>query len=106
MQRYLWAPGVDQILADEVQNRWMAGNRVIDWAITDGQGSVGLYVEGGGILTEDMYSVFGVKTSYNPGMDMLFGYAAGYTDPDTGLIWYGVRSRANRSLMNRAVRFF
>jgi len=85
--RYLYGPGVDQIIAD--QN---SSGQVL-WALTDNQGTVRDVIDSNGVvLNHIQYDSFGQVTGEtNPTVDFRFGYTGREFDEETGLYYYRAR---------------
>jgi RHS repeat-associated protein len=89
MNRYLWGPVVDQLLADEqVSNPASAGD--VLWALTDNLGSVRDLVrfddvEGVESVVHREYDSFGNVTKETNAVDVLFGFTGRQFDGATGL---------------------
>ncbi|MCG8449056.1 MAG: hypothetical protein MI725_05690, partial [Pirellulales bacterium] len=79
--RYLWAPAVDQLLADE-----HTGGNVL-WALTDHLGTVRDLVDSSGVVeNHTTYDAFGNVTSEtDAAVDELFGYTGRAFEEATGL---------------------
>jgi RHS repeat-associated protein len=94
--RYLFGPGVDQILADETSTS-------VNWALTDNQGTVRDVIDSQGqVLNHIVYDSFGkVKSETNPNVDFRYGYTGRERDEETGLDYY--RTRYYDSLVGRFV---
>jgi RHS repeat-associated protein len=88
--RYLWGPGVDQLVADEQVTSPSSPGEVL-WALTDHLGTVRDLVEYSGgttqVVVHRTYDSFGNVTSeLNPtAVDILFGYTGRPFDAATGL---------------------
>jgi RHS repeat-associated protein len=84
--RYLFGPGVDQVLADETQTS-------VNWALVDNLGTVRDVIDSNGVVLNHIsYDSFGNVTSEtNPDVDIRYGYAGRERDEETGLDYY--RSR-------------
>ena len=85
--RYLHGPGIDQILADEVdstETRWM---------LTDHQGTVrSVLTEGSPVANHITYDSFGnVVNQTNESITTRFGYTGRELDPETGLMYNRAR---------------
>jgi RHS repeat-associated protein len=78
--RYLYGPGVDQILADETAPS-------VNWALVDNQGSVRDVIDSNGnVLNHIVYDSYGQVTSEtNPSLEFRFGYTGRERDKETGL---------------------
>ena len=78
--RYLYGPGVDQILADETATS-------VNWALVDNQGSVRDVIDSNGqLLNHIVYDSYGqVTNETNAGFDFRFGYTGRERDRETGL---------------------
>jgi RHS repeat-associated protein len=85
--RYLYGPGVDQILADE-----NASGEVL-WALADNQGTIrDLLDTAGNIQNHITYDSFGQITSQtNPTVDTRYGYTGREFDQETGQYYYRAR---------------
>jgi RHS repeat-associated protein len=85
--RYLYGPGVDQILADE-----NASGQVL-WALSDNQGTVRDLVDSAETIQNDItYDSFGQITSQtNPTVDTRYGYTGREFDAQTGQYYYRAR---------------
>ncbi len=85
--RYLHAPAVDQVLADE------SPTGGISWLLTDNLGSVRDIVDSSGAnLDHIRYDAFGrIIAESNPAAATLFAYAGGILDRDTGLQYHRAR---------------
>jgi RHS repeat-associated protein len=84
--RYLYGPGVDQILADETPTS-------MNWALVDNQGTVRDVIDSQGqVLNHIVYDSYGQVTSEtNLSFDFRYGYTGRERDEETGLDYY--RSR-------------
>jgi RHS repeat-associated protein len=84
--RYLYGPGVDQVLADETQTS-------VNWALVDNLGTVRDVIDSNGVVQDHIsYDSFGNVTSEtNPDVDFRYGYTGRERDEETGLDYY--RSR-------------
>jgi RHS repeat-associated protein len=97
IDRYLWGPGVDMLLADEsVSDPATAGN--VFWMLGDDQNTVRDVVQynsgtdSTSVVDHNTYDAFGNKLSQsNAANDVLFSYTGKYLDVDTGLQWNGER---------------
>ena len=97
--RFLWAPAVDQLLADEtVADPSSAG--VVEWALTDNQESVREWIGSNGSVTGQVdYSAFGERsnaTGFAAAADVIFGYTGTFYDAATNEDndvnrWYNVQ---------------
>ena len=78
--RYLYGPGVDQILTDETATS-------VNWALVDNQGSIRDVIDSNGnVLNHVVYDSYGQVTSEtNVGFDFRFGYTGRERDKETGL---------------------
>ena len=78
--RYLYGPGVDQVLADETPTS-------VNWALVDNQGSVRDVIDSNGqVLNHIVYDSYGQVTSEtNASFDFRFGYTGRERDRETGL---------------------
>jgi RHS repeat-associated protein len=92
IQRELWGPAVDQILASE------NASAVVSWMLTDNQGTVrdvAQYNAGSNatsVVDHLVYSAFGAITHQTPGATApLFTYTGQLYDPITGLYYYSAR---------------
>jgi RHS repeat-associated protein len=85
--RYLYAPGVDQVLAEERPG----GN--VRWALSDQQGSVRDVIDNAGNkLNQIRYDSFGTMVSQsNPNQSFRFGYTGRDYDAETGMNYYRAR---------------
>jgi RHS repeat-associated protein len=112
-RRYLWAPGVDQLLADErVQANAPVGTPpTVLWNLADHQGTVrDIYrqMDNGDyeIIQEVSYDAFG-KPNYNV-FDVRFAYAGQEFDEETGLQYSRARyydSAAGRFISQDPIGF-
>jgi RHS repeat-associated protein len=84
--RYLYGPGIDQVLADETQTS-------VNWALVDNQGTVRAVIDNNGIVLNHIsYDSFGNVTSEtNPNVDLRYGYTGRELDQETGLDYYRAR---------------
>ena len=97
--RYLWGPGVDQLLADEQVSSLESAGEVL-WAIADNQGSIKDVIDSNGDLrVHRVFDTFGnvvdethYDTSGDPVIggdpefvDEVFAYTGRYFDENTGL---------------------
>jgi RHS repeat-associated protein len=84
--RYLFGPGVDQVLADEIQTS-------VNWALVDNLGTVRDVIDSNGVVLNHIsYDSFGnVTGETNPDVDFRYGYTGRERDEETGLDYY--RSR-------------
>ena len=97
--RYVWGPGVDQLLADEQVTSLEAAGEVL-WAMTDNVGSVRDVIDSdgdlrihrqfdafGNVVDETHFDTSGDPvTSTDPGyVDEAFGFTGRWLDKDTGL---------------------
>ena len=84
--RYLYGPGVDQVLADETQTS-------VNWALVDNLGTVRDVIDSNDVVLNHIsYDSFGNVTSEtNPSVDFRYGYTGRERDEETGLDYY--RSR-------------
>jgi RHS repeat-associated protein len=84
--RYLYGPGIDQILADETQTS-------VNWALVDNQGTVRDVIDSNGVVLNHIsYDSFGNVTSEtNPNIDFRYGYTGREHDEKTGLYYYRTR---------------
>ena len=106
--RYLWAPAVDQLLADEqVTSLGSAGT--VSWAFTDQENTVrdvAQYDSGmntTSVVDHNAYDAFGVKISQSSAAnDILFGYTGKLLDTHTKLQYNGNRwyDPANRRFIS------
>jgi RHS repeat-associated protein len=78
--RYLYGPGVDQILADETPTS-------VNWALVDNLGTVRDVIDSQGqVLNHLVYDSYGQVTSEtNPSVDFRYGYTGRERDKETGL---------------------
>src|SRR5262249_1198669 len=85
--RYVYGPGVDQVLADE---RVAAGSAVV-WPLADPQGSVrDLLTTAGTIASSVRYNSYGQIVG-TPPSDLYFAYTGREYDAETGLYFYRAR---------------
>ncbi len=89
--RYLWGPGTDQLIADEVVSS-LAAEGDVHWALSDNLGSVRDIVEYDDVADQTTninhltYDSFGnLRQQTNAAVDMLFGYTGRPFDKETGL---------------------
>jgi RHS repeat-associated protein len=84
--RYLYGPGVDQILADETPTD-------VNWALVDNQGTVRDVINSQGqVLNHIVYDSYGQMTSEtNSNVDFRYGYTGRERDEETGLNYYRAR---------------
>jgi YD repeat-containing protein len=84
--RYLYGPGVDQVLADETQTS-------VNWSLVDHQGTVRDVIDSNGVVLNHIsYDSFGNVTSQtNPSAYFRFGYTGREWDEETGLNYYRAR---------------
>ncbi len=84
--RYLFGPGVDQVLADETTTG-------INWSLVDNQGTVRDIIDSsGGVLNHLIYDSFGrVTNETNSNVDFRYGYTGREWDKETGLNYYRAR---------------
>jgi RHS repeat-associated protein len=84
--RYLFGPGVDQVLADETQTS-------VNWALVDNQGTVRDVIDSNGVVLNHLtYDSFGNVTSEtNPNVDFRYAYTGRERDEETGLNYYRAR---------------
>jgi RHS repeat-associated protein len=98
--RYLWAPAVDQLLADEsVHSLTDAGDNVVLWAMADRQGSISDVIDSnaterlhrvfdsfGNITSETHRNASGTTVTSGTGyLDEIFAYTGRLLDKTTGL---------------------
>ncbi|MGA2066672.1 MAG: RHS repeat-associated core domain-containing protein [Thermoguttaceae bacterium] len=87
-ERYLWGPAVDQVLACET------GGNVVDWLLTDNQGTVrDVATYSGGqttVVSHIIYGAFGNIVSSTGTLPRLT-YTAQVWDADLGLYYYRAR---------------
>lgn len=85
--RYLYADGIDQILADE-----NALGEVL-WPLVDHQGTVRDLVDStGAVVNHIVYDSFGGRVAETDAdVDFLFGYTGRELDEETGLMYYRAR---------------
>jgi RHS repeat-associated protein len=78
--RYLYGPGVDQILADETQT-------TVNWALVDNLGTVRDVIDSQGVVLNHLvYDSFGqVQSETNTSFDFRYGYTGRERDQETGL---------------------
>jgi RHS repeat-associated protein len=78
--RYLYGPGIDQILADETLTS-------VNWALADNQSTVRDVIDSQGqVLNHLIYDSYGQVTSEtNPNFDFRYGYTGRERDKETGL---------------------
>jgi RHS repeat-associated protein len=78
--RYLYGPGVDQILVDEILTSF-------NWALTDNQGTVRDVIDNNGVtLNHLIYDSYGQVTSETKqNFDFRYGYTGRERDEETGL---------------------
>ncbi|MES1213406.1 MAG: RHS repeat-associated core domain-containing protein, partial [Singulisphaera sp.] len=78
--RYLWAPAVDMLLAQED-----ASNNVL-WALDDNLNSIRDWVDSSGaVASHRTYDAFGTMISATGSVDTVFGWTGRYDDPLTKL---------------------
>jgi RHS repeat-associated protein len=84
--RYLFGPGVDQVLADETSTG-------VNWALVDNLGTVRDVIDSNGfVLNHISYDSFGIVTGeMNPDVDFRYGYTGRERDKETGLDYYRTR---------------
>lgn len=83
-QRYLYGPGVDQVLARD------DGSEGVLWALADNEGTVRDLVNASGEAVEHLtYDSFGGMTG--PATDFRFTYTGRELDAETGLYYYRAR---------------
>jgi len=92
MHRYLYGPGVDQVLADE-QFQLPGQPGSILWPLTDHQGTVRDLVDSDGtVLNHIQYDSFGRRmTETNAAVDHIFAYTGRELDEETDLMFYRAR---------------
>jgi RHS repeat-associated protein len=78
--RYLYGPGIDQVLADETSTG-------VNWALVDNQGTVRDVIDSQGqVLNHIVYDSYGQVTSEtNASFDFRYGYTGRERDEETGL---------------------
>jgi RHS repeat-associated protein len=83
--RYLWGPGIDQLLADEVVGDiWGGGSNDVHWALADHLGTVRDWINDSEVFDHAQYDSFGRRLDI-PAVDAAFAYTCRWTDPATGL---------------------
>jgi RHS repeat-associated protein len=84
--RYLFGPGIDQVLADETQTS-------VNWALVDNQGTVRDVIDSNGVVLNHIsYDSFGnVTGETNPNVEFRYGYTGRERDEETGLYYYRTR---------------
>ena len=84
--RYLYGPGVDQVLADETPTS-------VNWALADNQGTIRDVIDSQGqVLNHIVYDSYGQVTSEtNPSLDFRYGYTGRERDKETGLSYNRAR---------------
>jgi RHS repeat-associated protein len=88
--RYLWGPGVDQLLADEQVTSLEAEGEVL-WALADHLGSIRDWVDSEGTVVDHaVFDSFGNRTNADA-IDAVFEWTGVYRDPVTGLQWNRAR---------------
>jgi RHS repeat-associated protein len=84
--RYLYGPGVDQVLADETQTS-------VNWALVDNLGSIRDIIDSSGtVLDHIVYDSYGnITTQTNSSVEFRYGYTGREHDLETGLNYYRAR---------------
>jgi RHS repeat-associated protein len=99
--RFLWGPGTNQILADEVVTSTDAAGTVY-WALANNQGSVTDVINSSGVVqNHTAYDPFGnvIPSLSTEAVDFLFGQYGEFADPATGQVF--AKNRVYDPAINR-----